>query len=143
MSNSLNQIYNKIAEDKDATFDLLASIIETVRLSHKMMIWSSNKDIKYDEPAYPDDVIYYNSGFLFIPEKLLQDRICGATYMGIEDIVNVLKNTRIKHKKVLSDDFYKELSVFTPVGMKKVDTLVFNYRPIAFAIGCLGKDDWG
>ena len=142
MSTSLNQIYNKIEEDKDATIELLTSIIECVRVSHKMMIWSSNRDINYDEPTYPDDVIYYNTGFLFIPEKILEDRICGITYIGIEDIVNILKNTRIKHKRVLFDDFYKELTVITPVGAKKVDTLVFNYKPIALAIGCLGRDDW-
>lgn len=140
MSTSRNQIYNKIAEDRDATFDLLLALLECIKNSNKMLIRSSSKDIHYDMPAYPDEVIYYNTGFLFIPEKILEERICDTTYLGIEDIVNVLKNTRIKHKKILTDSFYKELTVLTPVGAKKVDTLVFNYRPIAWTIGCLGED---
>lgn len=61
--------------------------------------------------------------------------------MGIEDIVKVLQNTRIKHKRILSDDeFYVELKVSTPVGMATVDTLCFDYRPVAWVIGCLGKE---
>ena len=140
MSTSQNQIYNKVAEDNDVTFDLLLAILETIKNSKKMFIRSSLKDIYYDLPAYPDEVIYFNTGFLFIPEKILEERICGTTYLGIEDIVNVLKNTRIKHKKILADEFYKELTVLTPIGCKTVDTLAFNYRPIALTINCFGED---
>lgn len=140
MSTSLNQIYNKIEGDRDATFDILLSILDVIKNSHKLSIGSSSKIINYDVPAYPDDVVYYNAGFLFIPEKILENRILGTTYIGIEDIVSILKNTRVKHKKILSDDFYKELTVSTPVGRKKVNTLVLNYRPMAWIIGCLGED---
>ena len=140
MSTSPNQIFIKQIENKEATFELLLSILDCVENGYKMCIRSSSRDICYDMPAYPDDVIYFNMGFLFIPEKILQERICGTTYLGIEDIVNVLKDVRIKHKKLLNDDFYKELTVITPVGGKKVDTLVFNYKPFAWLIGCLEND---
>ena len=140
MSTSLNQIYNKIEEDKDATLDILGAIIETIRVSEKQSIFISNKTINFDIHIYPDEVIYYNHSHLFIPEKVLEDRICGDTYIGIEEIVNILKNTRIKHKRILSDEFYVELEVSTPVGRIKVDTLRFDYRPVAWVIGCLGKE---
>lgn len=140
MSTSMNQIYNKVEEDRDVTLDLLGAIIECVRVSKKMQISNANRPINFDLPTYPDKVIYFNSSHLFIPENILEDQVCCDTYIGIEDIVNILKNTRIKHKRILSDEFYIELNISTPCGRKTVDTLCFDYRPIAWVIGCLGKE---
>lgn len=140
MSTSMNQIYNKVAEDKDVTLDILGAIIECINFYEKLFITSSNRLINFNIAAYPDDVVYFNHNHLFIPEKILEDRICSDTYLDIEDIVNILKNTRIKHKRILSDNFYVELNVSTPVGYNKVDTLCFDYRPVAWVIGCLGKE---
>lgn len=131
MSTSLNQIYNKIEEDRDATLDLLGAIIECIRLSNKLLIRGKDHRVHFEIPAYPNDVVYFNTNHIFIPERLLENHIGGDTYLGIEDMVNILKNTRIKHKKILSDEFYAELEISTPVGRTTVDTLCFNYRPIA------------
>lgn len=140
MSTSLNQIYNKVEADRDITLDLLGAIISCVKNAQKMAISSSFKVIQFDMPTYPNNVIYFNNSHLFIPEKILENKICRDTYIDIEDIVNILKNTRIKHKRILSNEFYVELKVSTPCGRKTVDTLCFDYRPVAWVIGCLGKE---
>lgn len=42
MNTSLNKIYNKVAEDREITIDLLGAIIETIRVSKKQLIRQSH-----------------------------------------------------------------------------------------------------
>lgn len=140
MAATLKHIINTVEEDREPCLDLLGSIIECIRLSPKMAVSHSNGYIDFSIPHYPNDVVYFNRYHVYIPERLLNKNVSGETYLGVADMVEILKNTRVHHKPILADKFYKELHVSTPVGKTTVDTLVLNYKTFAYIIGAIGKD---
>lgn len=118
-------ITNTNSDDRNITLDILGSVLELVRISNKTYI-DNIDNVFYNVTVYPNDMIYFTRHNLYISERSLGNVIAEDTYIEIEDMVNILKNARVKLKPILNEDFYKELNVNTPIGTTKVDCLVFD-----------------
>ena len=126
-------VFKKLAvletpEDRSCAFEILGSIVEYMKCSESIRIFSPNRPILFNIPHYPNDVIYFDRRNIYISERTLMSVISNDTYLRVEDIVDILDKTRIDNKRILGDNFYKELVVKTPVGVTTVDTLVFNRK---------------
>jgi len=114
--------------ERDCAISGIEAIIDNLRLLDKIFIGTQTNHI-FCNSISPENMIYFNSKLLFIPEALAS-KIAGEDYLELVDFVQILNDTRYRYKRILPKNFYKVLHITTPVEERDIDCLIINYRTI-------------
>lgn len=113
--------------EKECAITCLESIINCLHYTPKIRI-GGPFDLIENRISYPaDSTIYYEKHKLYIPEQVVANAIVNDSYLDIESIVDILKNTRYDHHPIISSNFYQVLHVSTIFGDEFVDCLAIDF----------------
>lgn len=113
--------------DKEAVMDIIDGIFTI--LDQKEVIKLSYRKTVNDITA-PDNAVYFNRRNLYIPEKLLNEILVSVCYMEVQDQVTLLKSAKYNKDRIIPEYFYREMTIYTPVGESIVDCLVVDFRTL-------------
>lgn len=111
--------------DRDCAISTIESILDSIKVLPKVPIRKTSRVI--NEICHPNDAIYFTSKRIYIPEKIVDQILGGDSYLSVEDIVEILANSRYAHRRIIPEDFYEQLFVVTPMEEEEIDCLILNY----------------
>lgn len=111
--------------DRDCAVSTIESILDSIKVLPKVPIRKTSRVI--NEICHPNDAIYFTSKRIYIPEKIVDQILGGDSYLSVEDIVEILANSRYAHRRIIPEDFYEQLFVVTPMEEEEIDCLILNY----------------
>lgn len=111
--------------DRDCAVSTIESILDSIKILPKVPIRKTSRVI--NEICHPNDAIYFTSKKIYIPEKIVDQILGGDSYLSVEDIVEILANSRYAHRRIIPEDFYEQLFVVTPMEEEEIDCLILNY----------------
>lgn len=111
--------------DRDCAVSTIESILDSIKVLPKVPIRKTSRVI--NEICHPNDAIYFTSKRIYIPEKIVDQILGGDSYLSVEDIVEILANSRYAHRRIIPEDFYEQLFVITPMEEEEIDCLILNY----------------
>lgn len=124
----LEELYTKGEPgDRDCAIMCIESILESIRYFDKVSIVTPKRTC-YNNKTHPNDAVYFNSRKLFIPEKIVNEVFTRESYLNVIDLLEILKNTRYAHRRIIPENFYEVLKVMTPLESENVDCLVLDYK---------------
>lgn len=123
----LKKLTNNNEEEKACAITCLEAIINCLHYTPKVKIGCPFDKIQ-NKVSYPaDSAIYYERNKMYIPEQVISSIIVNDSYLDIESIVDILKNTEYDNHPIITSNFYQILHVSTIFDEEFVDCLEIDF----------------